>query len=688
MGRVRVLLWALVLGVAAWSVATRLSVSNPTGQWKPTPTPPADSLWEFARDQFADREIIIAAIRLPEADRRASLRTVAELEVWIGDQPEISTVFGPRGVGRLDLELRLPLQPDEMYRLQRAVLSEDGTLARIFATLRPPDVVGSLALKRLFIERLRERGPAILHPDTELLLAGKPVLDLSLNRLVSLDATRSAPLALAVMLLILLVLLGVSGVPPVLGVLAAVLLLAGVLGLADVPLSTATVVALPITAVVGLSYGLHVTMAVEKEGNVEDGLRRVRRPIVWAYATTVFALLGFALSSIPAIRTFAWSTALGITAALVAALTAVPLLVLRRTSRPPRARRLSRGTFRLYAAAARHPTTVIIAWSIIAVVAVTGVPHVRLEPNNYLGLFPSDHPAVMAHNELDRAFGGSVPLYVLAAADTGSAYDQRRVRDRLVAMMDEATDRVGLGAALLPVDPARRAREPLVEELSAGWFEAKDPRLTRALLSLPVVETPQARAILSDLESLAQRHSDHEVRLQVTGVLHASLPLLAALIDTQVRSLVTLLVVVALVLMVVARSTGGGLRLVAPSVLPLVVVAGAMGYSGLVLDFTTVTVFSIVLGVAVDDTLHIAISARDRPGRGGSPPLAVRRTSDAVTFTSLVAVVGFTVLWLSPFPATQRLGQLLGLGLAVAWLADVTLTPLLLAKRRGQPSST
>jgi predicted RND superfamily exporter protein len=680
--------WILVLAVAAWSVATRLRIENPTGQWKPTPTPPADSLWEFARDQFGDQEIVIAAIRLPQADRRASLRSVAELEVWIEDQPEVAAVLGPRKVARLDLELRLPFQPDELSRLQRAVMSEDGTLARILATLRSPEIPGSLALKERFIERLKKQAPSVLHPDSELLLAGKPVLDLALNQLVAVDATRSAPLALSGMLLILLALLGISGLAPVLGVLAAVLLLAGVLGLAHVPLSTATVVALPITAVVGLSYGLHATMAVQRVGSVEGGLLRVCRPIAWAYATTVFALLGFALSSIPAIRTFAFSTAFGITVALVAALTAVPRLVPRQTNLPGLTRRLGRGAFQLYATAARHPTAVLIGWLIVAAVALAGVPRVRLEPNNYLGFFPSNHPAIVAHDELDRAFGGSIPLYILAAADTGSAYEQRRVRDRLVEMMDEATDHVGLGAALLPIDPERRAFEPLIDELSTGWFEAHDPRFTRAVVSLPVVETRKARAILAELDSIARRHSDREVRLEVTGVLHASLPLLSALIETQLRSLLTLLVAVTLVLMVVARSAGGGLRLVVPSVLPLIVVAGAMGHLGLVLDFTTVTVFSIVLGVAVDDTLHIAIGAGPEPGRGGSPSLAVRRTADAVTLTSLVAVVGFTVLWLSPFPATQRLGQLLGLGLAVAWLADITLTPLLLATRRSQRGTT
>jgi len=455
-------------------------------------------------------------------------------------------------------------------------------------------------------------------------------------------------------------------------------LLAGALGFAGVPISTATVVALPVTAVVGLSYGLHTTMAVRRQGSAREGLRLVRAPITWAYATTVFALLGFALSSIPAMRSFAWATAFGMTVALITAFGVAPHLV--RGGRMTRhAAAPGRAAFRIYTAAARRPRLTLTLWGAVAVLGVAGTLRITLEPNNYLGFFPSDHPAILAHDELDSAFGGSVPLYVLAVADSGVAYDQVRVRERLVTMVDAGTDLVDLGTALLPVDPERRQREPLIQELSAGWFEAVDTRYTRAVVSMPVLPTVEARRVLSTLDSLAAAYSDADVQLQVTGVLHASLPLLAALIDTQVRSLATLLVAVTLVLVVVARSPTRGAQLVIPSILPLVVIAGAMGHFGVVLDFTTVTVFSIVLGVAVDDTLHIALGAR-RSAQAGAP-MAIRRTADAVTLTSLVAVIGFTALWFSPFPATQRVGQLLGLGLMTAWLADVTLTPLLLARR-------
>ena len=106
-----------------------------------------------------------------------------------------------------------------------------------------------------------------------------------------------------------------------------------------------------------------------------------------------------------------------------------------------------------------------------------------------------------------------------------------------------------------------------------------------------------------------------------------------------------------------------------------------MGYGGIALDFTTVVIISLVLGISVDDTLQLAWAGAPRaPGDVRFRPAhAVRCIGAPVSVTSLAAVVGFGSLALSSFPATARLGMLSGLALVVAWLADVTLAPLLLA---------
>ena len=106
-----------------------------------------------------------------------------------------------------------------------------------------------------------------------------------------------------------------------------------------------------------------------------------------------------------------------------------------------------------------------------------------------------------------------------------------------------------------------------------------------------------------------------------------------------------------------------------------------MGYSGIALDFNTVVIFSLVLGISVDDTLQLARAGA--PLKQGeerfSPARAVRRVALPVTVTSLAAAVGFGSLMLSSFPVTARLGALTGLALIVAWLADLTLASTLLS---------
>ncbi|HDH03806.1 MAG TPA: hypothetical protein ENH15_06130 [Actinobacteria bacterium] len=103
-----------------------------------------------------------------------------------------------------------------------------------------------------------------------------------------------------------------------------------------------------------------------------------------------------------------------------------------------------------------------------------------------------------------------------------------------------------------------------------------------------------------------------------------------------------------------------------------------------------VPIFSMVLGIAVDDTLQLVWAGAPEGSFGiFAGPVAVRHVAQPITLTSLAAAVGFGSLALSPFPVTQRLGLLMAVSLSVAWLADVTVTPLLLSGRRlGRSSNT
>jgi predicted RND superfamily exporter protein len=105
---------------------------------------------------------------------------------------------------------------------------------------------------------------------------------------------------------------------------------------------------------------------------------------------------------------------------------------------------------------------------------------------------------------------------------------------------------------------------------------------------------------------------------------------------------------------------------------------------GVALDFTTITILSMLLGVAADNTIHLRWAVRREPSRPRHDPVpwAVRRVATPATLTAATTVAGFGILVLSPFPASQRVGLFMAIGLAVAWLADMTLAPVLVSFER------
>ncbi|MEE8116936.1 MAG: MMPL family transporter, partial [Gemmatimonadales bacterium] len=520
-------------------------------------------------------------------------------------------------------------------------------------------------------------GEGYLPQGSEIFIAGKPAADVALNDLLRRDMLLAAPMALFTMAVVLIAVFGRLSFGPLVGAATAVVIVAGGLALFGAPVSTATAVTLPITVVVGLAYGVHMAAAVERTGDVRVAMAELSKPLRWAFLTTTAALLSFALSPFPALRSYAYAASAGVAVGYLTALTLVPHLSAARRRRRRRSR-WKKLAIRLFVTSARRPRVTLAVWAGLAVVAAFGLSRLRVEPNNYLGFFPADHPTLAAHRAVDGAFGGSLPMFVLARVDSGNAYRREDVRARLRKLMAAAGEDARVGPAFTPFVAQGPSRE-LLEQ----WFQGADERYTRAVFSVPLMETTDTRDLLARLDSLAAAHSDSEITLQVTGSLAAGLPLLHALVLSQIRSLAVVLVVVGAAFVLAVRSAWTGVLLFLPNLLAPLAVGATMGFAGIALDFMMVVVFSMVLGIAVDDTLQLVLAGAPVTGRGTfSPVRAVRRVATPVTITSLASVIGFGSLALSAFPVTGRLGLLMAVGLAVAWLADLSVTPLLLGGRR------
>jgi CRP-like cAMP-binding protein len=161
---------------------------------------------------------------------------------------------------------------------------------------------------------------------------------------------------------------------------------------------------------------------------------------------------------------------------------------------------------------------------------------------------------------------------------------------------------------------------------------------------------------------------------------------LDAIIRGQATSVVMALGIIYLILAAMFVSVRIGFIALIPNVLPVVVYFGALGWMGIRLDPGMSLIAPMVLGIAVDDTIHyFARFIREAKRLGDEDRAtvsALRSVGRPVTYTSAALCLGFLMLNLSELRSNAQLGSMAAFAMAFAWLTDFTLTPALCVKLR------
>jgi uncharacterized protein len=120
-----------------------------------------------------------------------------------------------------------------------------------------------------------------------------------------------------------------------------------------------------------------------------------------------------------------------------------------------------------------------------------------------------------------------------------------------------------------------------------------------------------------------------------------------------------------------------------PNIVPLFITAGIMGWTGVSLKPSTVLVFSVALGIAIDVTIRFLVNYKQE-----LPHLnyqvhttlvqTIKHTGISIIYTSLVLVAGFIIFCFSDFGGTKALGWLTSITLVVSTLTNLVLLPALI----------
>jgi predicted RND superfamily exporter protein len=141
-------------------------------------------------------------------------------------------------------------------------------------------------------------------------------------------------------------------------------------------------------------------------------------------------------------------------------------------------------------------------------------------------------------------------------------------------------------------------------------------------------------------------------------------------------------IIILILLSLVFTSFSTGLIGMIPNVAPVVIVGGIMGYTGTPLDMLTMTIMPMVLGIAVDDTIHFTNRIKTELEKTGTYREAIlnsfRVLGKTLGMTTVILCAMFAVYTASPVAMLSRMGLYSIIGLGSALLADYILTPLLI----------
>jgi len=492
--------------------------------------------------------------------------------------------------------------------------------------------------------------------------------------------------------------------------------LMGSLGLAGVSINVLNSVVPTLVLVVGLTDSVHFLLDIkrsraERVTELDASVAAIHHVGVACGLTSLTSAVGFAslaVAQADIIRGFGLACAAGSLLTFLAVLTVVPLLASTRLSKHlgehrDRERTAARWSNAVVHMSTNHP------WAItalgIAATVLLGLVSLKLRPDSWLTEnLPSRNESSLALQHCDEAFGGVMFVYALVEWPEGESLSSSNVHGALQdihQLFNSHAETRGPLSVLNVVQSlplAGRSWPACVRYLERGTESLSSMlRVDRrhALVSAHVRDLGGAKflPVSVDLKSkLAEIEAKHPgLRLQLSGTSVVASENITGMIRDLGSSLGLESLVIFGIMTWSFRSLGLGLISIIPNVFPLVCVGGLMVALGMPLQFGSVIVFNICLGLAVDDTIHVMTKFNSELKTGGDVRSAIRRSfssvGTAVLTTTAILLAGFAAVMLSDIPALRLFGGLSCVTILAALVGELVFTPALLLAFLGRKQS-
>lgn len=463
-------------------------------------------------------------------------------------------------------------------------------------------------------------------------------------------------------------------------------------------------------------------------------------PCLYTTITTMVGFASLLIAGIRPVIDFGWMMLISMGTIFVIVFLLFPslLVLLKRLHTKQEMDLTSRITKTLSHLVLSRQKEMVFVFALITAISAVGITKLTVE-NQFIKAFKEDTEIFQGLTVIDTELGGTTPLDIIIEADSSffnvnEQPTESFEEDEFLGMdfFDDETEEYDIGADSYWYNSFRLKTVAAIHEYLESLDEAgkvlsiattvdvmkilnDDEELDTFFLSLLYKKIPQdikealfdpylsadgnqIRISFRVFESYPELQRDALInkiktdlvetiglepsQVKLTGLLVLYNNVLQSLFRSQILTIGVVFLAIMAMFLVLFRSLKIAFVAILPSMLASGSVLGLMGWLGIPLDVMTITIAAICIGIGVDQSIHYIHRFRSEIKQQRSARIAIEKshasTGKAIYYTSVIIVVGFSILGLSNFIPTIYFGVFTAFAMLVALIANLTLLPLLL----------
>jgi len=444
------------------------------------------------------------------------------------------------------------------------------------------------------------------------------------------------------------------------------------------------------------------------QSTIEEALNFISLPVIVSALTIIAGFLSLAFTKIPAVRSTAIYSAIGAAFTMILSLTFIPAALALMGERAIRFRvGLTGGMVRHLEGVGRWATSnqilLYILTAILVVISAIGASRIVIDIDYFHFSKPNSETSV-GLAEVNKRLSGAINFDIIVEGKGAGAIETPEVLRRLAELQSFAETRrnangQGVDRTLSVVDFVKHVNrafhdndqryydlpsdDGVIDELLSdrerlGQFLTPDGRIARILVRSNLSGSQAMAAAIREIEARG-RELLPDFRVFATGTFVMLNRTSDQIAGEQLRSVTIALVTIYLTLSALFGSLRVGFTALVPNLIPILFFFGFMGWRGVELNLTTSLVASVVLGLAVDNSVQFIARFRraqvERADLRNAILESMRLSGRPIIYANIALAATFAIFFISNFKPIASFGLLSAVTIIGCLIEDLVLLP-------------